>query len=449
MSPTPSLSLNELSAVEAARLISGGELKSVDLVASCLDHIQAVEDEIGAWQHLDRDFALAQARMADEKRQSGVDIGPLHGVPVGVKDIVDTRAWPTECGSPILAGRQPGRDACIVSLLLEAGAVVMGKTVTTEFAVYSPGKTANPHDTTRTPGGSSSGSAAAVAAHMVPLSIGSQTNGSMIRPASYCGIFGFKPSKGSISRDGVLMLSGFLDTIGVFGRSVEDVALIAEVLAVFDERDPDMTPQARPRLREAATSTPPLTPRFAFIKTPVWEQAEDDVRQGFEELKQLLGDDCDEVDLPEVFDNEIAWHRTIMNADLAKNLGRYYQDAGDKLSDILRGMIEDGQQYLALDYNQAIDVVEVLNAGLSEIFDRYDAIITPAAAGEAPVGLTATGSPAFCTLWTLTGLPAISLPLLQGGSNLPVGIQVVGARGEDGRLLRTSRWLAERVTKEQ
>ena len=382
-------------------------------------------------------------------RQSGADIGPLHGVPVGVKDIVDTRAWPTECGSSILTGREAGRDAHIVSLLLEAGAVVMGKTVTTEFAVYSPGKTANPHDTTRTPGGSSSGSAAAVAASMVPLSIGSQTNGSMIRPASYCGVYGFKPSKGSISRHGVLMLSRFLDTIGVFGRSIEDVALIAEILAAFDERDPDMVPRARPHLRETAASAPPLPPKFAFVKTPVWEQAEDDVKSGFGELTELLGDDCDEVDLPEVFDDEIAWHRTIMHADLAKNLGRYYHDAGDKLSDRLRGMIEDGRRYLALDYNQAIEVVEVLNAGLAEIFDRYDAIITPAAAGEAPVGLANTGNPAFCTLWTLTGLPAISLPLLQGGSSLPVGVQVVGARGEDGRLLRTSSWLAKRVSEEQ
>ncbi len=440
---------NELSAAEASRLIHSGELKSVELVTACLDHIESVEDKVGAWRQLDRDYALEQARTADEFRQSGAGIGPLHGIPVGIKDIIDTRGWPTECGSPILAGRQPKADAHLVTLLREAGAVILGKTVTTEFAVYSPGKTANPHDLERTPGGSSSGSAAAVAAYMVPLALGSQTNGSMIRPASYCGVYGFKPTKASISRNGVLLLSRFLDTVGAYARSIEDIALICECLFCYDERDPDMALRPRPHLSAVAMSLPPVTPRFAFVKSPVWDQADSDVQQGFAELKQHLGADCDEVDLPEVFNGCIEWHRVIMHADLAKNLGRHYKNAKERLSDRLREMIEDGQRCFATEYNQAIDAVDVLNAGMDQIFDRYDAIITPAASGEAPVGLDTTGDPVFCTLWTLIGLPAISLPLLEGASGLPIGVQMVGPRYDDARLLRNARYLAQRVTNDQ
>lgn len=443
------MKLNELSATEAAGRVHSGELRSVELVSACLARIEEVEDKVGAWQHIDQEYALEQARKADDVRQAGKDIGPLHGVPVGVKDIVDTNGWPTECGSPILSGRQPHEDACIVSLLREAGAVIMGKTVTTEFAVYSPGKTANPHDVTRTPGGSSSGSAAAVAANMVPLSIGSQTNGSIIRPASYCGVHGFKPTKGSISRHGVLLLSRFLDTMGVYARSIEDIALICECLFCYDERDSDMVLRARPSLSVTAMSEPPVTPKFAFIKSPVWDQADSDTQQGFKELREHLGSDCDEVDLPEVFNDAIDWHRVIMNADLAKNLGRHYAKAKEQLSSRLTDMIEDGQRCLATEYNQGVDAVDVLSAGMDQIFDRYDAIITPAATGEAPVGLGSTGNPIFCTLWTLTGLPAISLPLLQGSSGLPVGVQMVGSRDDDARLLRCARYLEQRVTDDQ
>lgn len=443
------VNLNELSATEAGRRIRSGELRSVELVTACLDHIESTEDRVGAWQHLDRQYALEQAHSADEFRKSGAGIGPLHGVPIGVKDIVDTRAWPTECGSPILAGRQPAKDAHLVTLLREAGAIIVGKTVTTEFALYHPGKTSNPHDLERTPGGSSSGSAAAVAANMVPLSIGSQTNGSMIRPASYCGVYGFKPTKASISREGVLLLSRFLDTMGVYARSIEDVALICESLFHYDERDADMVLRARPMLSATAMSDPPVAPKFAFVKSPVWDQADSDVQQGFEELTTHLGPDCDEVELPEVFNNAVDWHRTVMNADLAKNLGRHYARAKTLLSTRLQNMIEDGQHYLATEYNQAIDAVGVLNAGLDQVFNRYDAIITPAATGEAPVGLDSTGDPVFCTLWTLTGLPAISLPLLEGTAGLPMGVQVVGARFDDARLLRSARYLEQYAVSDQ
>jgi Asp-tRNA(Asn)/Glu-tRNA(Gln) amidotransferase A subunit family amidase len=438
---------SELSAGEAARRLHEGSLDAEELTRACLDRIEALEPTVQAWAHIDPDYALEQARAADERRVSGAPIGPLHGLPVGVKDIFDTRDMPTECGTTLMSARQPNRDARAVSALREAGAIIMGKTVTTELAMYAPGKTTNPHDPAHTPGGSSSGSSAAVACNMVPLAIGSQTNGSVIRPASFCGVYGFKPSFGAISRSGVLALSRALDTVGVFARTVPDLALAAEPLFGFDERDPDTHLRARQHLAAIAAQEPPLEPVFAFVKSPVWEQADDDTRQGFAELVDALGEQCDEVELPELFDEAVGWHRTIMCADLAKNLGRLYEDGGNELSDVLRGMIEEGQRCLAVDYNRAVDMIEVLNAGFAQIFDRYDAILTPAARGEAPSGLDATGDPIFCSLWTFMGLPAVSLPLLQGSTDLPIGVQMIGQRNGDARLLRNARWLSDHLAR--
>lgn len=436
---------SELTAIEAARRLHEGALSSEELTRACLDRIEALEPSVQAWVHLDPDYALEQACAADARRGSGAPVGPLHGLPVGVKDIFDTRDMPTECGSTLMRARQPNRDARVVSALREAGAVIMGKTVTTEFAMYAPRKTTNPHNPAHTPGGSSSGSAAAVACNMVPLAIGSQTNGSVIRPASFCGVYGFKPSFGAISRSGVLALSRALDTVGVFARTAEDLALAAEPLFGFDACDPDSLPQARQNLVAAATEEPPLDPVFAFVKSPVWDQADDDTREGFAELVEELGDQCDEVELPALFDEAIRWHRTIMYADLAKSLARFYDKGAEQLSEVLRGMIEDGQKCLAVDYNRAVDMIEVLNAGLERIFDRYDAILTPAARGEAPASLETTGDPIFCSMWTFVGLPAVCLPLLRGSNELPIGVQMIGERRGDARLLRNARWLSRKL----
>jgi Asp-tRNA(Asn)/Glu-tRNA(Gln) amidotransferase A subunit family amidase len=438
----------ELTATAAAAAVRDGELTSQDLVESCLQRISELEGTVGAWTHLDADYALEQARAADRRRGAGAATGPLNGVPVGVKDIFDTRDMPTENGTPLMAGRAPREDATVVSLLREAGAVIMGKTVTTELAVYAPGKTRNPHDPEHTPGGSSSGSAAAVAAGMVPLAVGSQTNGSVIRPASYCGVYGFKPSRGRISRHNVLAQSPPLDAMGVFARSVEDLALIGDCLMAYDDRDPAMAPASRPQLARIAAEAPPVSPAFAFVKSPVWDQADEDTQAAFAELAEVLGESCDEVALPGPFDRAVDWHRTIMYADLAKSFAALYARGKDQLSDILRGMIEEGQGVLAVDYNAAVDWIEVLNAGLDEVFERYDAIVTPGTTGVAPAGLGATGSPIFCTLWTLCGTPAVSLPLLQGAKGLPLGVQLVGPRGDDARLLRTARALVAQVRDE-
>lgn len=434
-----------LTSVSLARQIRDGLVDAEEVVRACLGRIDEAEEDVQAWAHLDADYAIQQAQQLDAIRGAADVVGPLHGLPVGVKDIFDTADLPTENGTVLDAGRQPEDDASVVSQLKEAGAVILGKTVTTELAVYAPGKTRNPHNPAHTPGGSSSGSAAAVAAGMVPLAVGTQTNGSTIRPAAYCGVFGFKPTHGLISRTGVLEQSRALDTVGVFGRSVEDIALLAQSITGYDEADPDSRVRARPRLLEVAGEEPPLDPMFAFVKSPVWETATEETRAAFAELSSFLGEQCDEVPLPDPFEQALDCHRTILCADLAKSFAHYHRAGADRLSETLREMIEEGQKILAVDYNRAIDWVAVLNAGLDQIFDRYDAILTPATAGTAPSGLESTGSPAFCTLWTLCGTPAITVPLMQGSDGLPLGVQLVGRRGDDARLLRTARWLTAHV----
>ncbi|MFQ5897776.1 MAG: amidase [Candidatus Methylomirabilia bacterium] len=435
------MGLVEMSAAEAAEAIRAGKVASEELVSACLEQIATLEERVSAWTHLDRDHALQQARDADLAQREGRALGPLHGIPIGIKDIFDTMDLPTEDGTVLHAGRRPTEDATAVSLLREAGAIIMGKTVTTELAVFSPGKTRNPHDPARTPGGSSSGSAAAVAAFMVPLAIGTQTNGSVIRPASYCGVYGYKPTHGLISRHRILQLSRLLDHVGVFARTIEDVALIAEQLMAFDDRDPDTRPQVRPKLVETVAQEPPVTPHLAFVKTPVWDRAAEDTKEAFRELVERLGENVGEIELPDIFMDAFAWHGTIMEADLARSFEREYERGKDKLSSILREMIERGQKHLAVDYNRAVGQIAVLNSLLAVIFERYDAILTPAATGEAPLGLGSTGSPIFCTIWTLCGMPAVSLPLMQGAHGMPMGAQLVAPREGDARLLRTARWL--------
>ncbi len=439
------MELYELGAVEAARRIREGEISAEQLTQACLDRIAQLEPQVQAWAFLDPEHALKQARAADEALSAGRPLGALHGIPVGIKDIFDTHDMPTENGTVLHAGRRPSGDAHVVSSLREAGAIILGKTVTTELAVYGPGKTRNPHDLERTPGGSSSGSAAAVAAQMVPLAVGTQTNGSVIRPASYCGVVGFKPSRGLVSRTGVLHLSSHLDQVGVFARSIEDAALLADELMAYDEDDMHMQPRARPKLRDTALQEPPLPPELTFVKTPVWDQAEADTQEAFAELVEHLGDRVKEIRLPQAFEHAVTWHRTIMEPDLALSLAREYTEGKDKLSKTLTDMIERGRKVLAIEYNHSVNQIGRLNEMLEEVFDSYDAILTPATTGVAPHGLDSTGSPVFCTIWTLCGTPAVTLPILQGSDGIPMGVQLIGPLNDDARLLRTARWLTEVV----
>jgi amidase len=387
-------------------------------VRECLDRIAEREPEVQAWEVLDAEGALAQARRIDRLR----DRPPLFGLPVGVKDLIDTADLPTAYGSPIHGGHRPERDAECVRRLREAGAVVLGKTVTTEFAVYSPGKTRNPHDPSRTPGGSSSGSAAAVADRMVPAALGSQTAGSVIRPASFCGVIGFKPTHGLLPLEGVHPLAPSLDTLGLFVTAIEDVPLLLGVLAGSPARE---VPEAKPRL--------------AFCRTEAWPRAAPDTQTLLEKAGMSLG--AREIELGPGFSGLIEAQIAIMGAEAARALkDKPEAEISGKLLEFLRA----GREVSADRLRAAREQADRCRRALDAIFEDLDAILTPAAAGEAPLGLDATGDPVFCRIWTLLGVPCLSLPVLKGPSGLPIGLQIVGRRGADERLVSSAAWILRR-----
>ncbi|MDZ4094160.1 MAG: amidase [Paracoccaceae bacterium] len=440
--PSPLLALG---AVDLRDRMASGALSAVDYTTACLAQIAAQEPAIQAWAWLDGEYAQAQARALDARRLSGAPIGPLHGLPVGLKDVIDTKGIPTENGTAIDAGRVPAQDAHIVARLRAAGAIIMGKTVCTEAAFLHPGKTRNPHGPAHTPGGSSSGSAAAVAAGMVPLAIGTQTGGSVIRPAAYCGVVGFKPSFGLIGRTGILPQSPSLDTVGVFARTPEDAALLAEVLAGHDPADPATAPLPAPRLLVTALAPAPVAPMFAFLRPPHYDTADDQTDLAFAELADLLGDQCFEARLPKAFDEAATIRQRINFAEMAKCYFGLERRGRDLMSAVLASAMDEGKATLARDYIAALDWRALLNAGLNEIFDRCDVILTPATQGAAPLGLESTGSAIFNGVWTLCGTPAITLPLFWAENGLPMGVQLVGRVGDDARLLRTASWLSHHI----
>lgn len=374
-------------------------------------------------------------------RRSGKAIGPLDGLPVGLNDIIDTKGTPTENGTLINAGRVPRDDAWSVARLCAAGAIILGKTVSTECAFMHTGKTRNPHNPAHTPGGSSQGSAAAVAAGMVPLSVATKTGGSIIGPASFCGIVALKPTFGLIPRTGILPQPPFLDTVGVFARSVEDCALLAEVLAGHDPADPATAPLSMPRMLGVAQSKAPAKPFFAFAKLPGWEQADPQMIAATENLAALLGEQCFEVSLPNL-DEVSAIRERINFAEMAKCYYGLERRGRDLRLDKLKAAIDQGKPVLARDYIAALDWREPINAGMDAVFAGCDVILCPAALGTAPKGLSDTGSAVFNGLWTLTGMPAVTLPVFTAQNGMPMGIQLIGRRGDDARLLRTARWLA-------
>jgi Asp-tRNA(Asn)/Glu-tRNA(Gln) amidotransferase A subunit family amidase len=412
---------SELSAVEAAGHIRAGELSSEALVRACLARIEAREPLIGAWAHLDPDRALAQARARDAEPPRG----PLHGVPVGIKDIFDTADLPTAYGSPIYAGHRPDRDAVCVQRLRDAGAVILGKTVTTEFALFHPGKTRNPHDPSRTPGGSSSGSAAAVADRMVPLALGTQTAGSVVRPACFCGIWGLKPTFGAIPTDGVKACAPSLDTVGAFARSVDDLTLALEVMAA------------------APIASAPLPERVAFVRTYEWDRAEPATQAAMADLAATVG--ASEVELPEAFAGLVAAQERLMAREAATALAVEHTDHRDACSPRLLALLDEGAQLTEADRRESLDAAAAGRAALADVFAVYDVLLAPAVLGEAPEGLDATGDPLFCRLWTLLGAPSVAVPGLRGPTGLPLGVQIIGPPGGDDRALAGARWLGEQI----
>jgi len=438
------MSSPKLSAVEMVQSIKKGEITSEELVKSYIEQIKKKEKDVEAWEFFDEEFVLSQAKKLDSLHQSGKH-GDLHGIPVGIKDIFDTEDMPTTDGTEIHKKNPSLSDCTVVSKLKQAGAIIMGKTVTCELAYYSPGKTKNPHDLSRTPGGSSSGSAAAVASHMVPLAIGSQTNGSVIRPASYCGVIGYKPTKGLISRHLVLQISRALDQVGIFSNSIEDAALISEQIIGHDKQDPDTSLNPRPKLLAASRQKPPMEPLLAYIKLPFMDKLDEDVMEGFNEVKDELKGQINEIELPAGFDGIPDWHKIIMESDMARSFSEEYKKSKNKLSDKIVEAIERGMKYSSVEYNEAFSKIEVANTYFKQFFHDYDAILTPSANGEAPKGLESTGDPIFSTIWTYCGMPSISLPLLQGKNGLPVGVQLVSSLYDDERLFRNASWLTSKI----
>jgi len=435
---------SDLSATEAASLIARGDLTSEAVITACLERSAESDAEVKAWTFIDRERALAQARAADEQRKSGKGVGPLHGIPVGIKDIIDTVDMPTEHGSPVFKGRQPRADAAAVAALRAAGAVILGKTVTTELATLTPAATRNPVNPEHTPGGSSSGSAAAVAAGMVPLALGTQTGGSVIRPAAFCGVYGFKPSFGLVPRPGVLSQAPSLDTVGVFGRSLEDIALLADAIQGYDERDPASIAASRPHLLARATEDFPLPPMFTFVKTHAWGEADAVTREAFGELVEHLGDKVEEIGIDFTTERGIAAAKIVQNVELAHHYGPLLDKAPELISQRLAGQIEEGRRLRGVDYFAALEARRELYATIEDLLTQHGQILTPAALGPAPKGLESTGNPVFCAFWTYLGVPAVTLPLLEA-DGLPMGVQLVGARRDDGRLLRSARWLVRHL----
>ena len=424
--------LESLSASQAAKALAQREIKASDLLLSCLDRIGQRESIVKAWVSLGKENALARAKALDK----GAIRGILHGLPIGIKDLFDTYDLPTGYGSPIYAKHYPSSDAVSVALMRQAGGIILGKTVSTEFASFKSGPTSNPHDDQHTPGGSSSGSAAAVADFMVPLATGSQTAGSIIRPASFCGVVGYKPSYGKISVAGVKSLAPSLDTLGCFGRTVEDVAL--GVAAMSGDLD------------LATIENLHNKPRIAICKTADWGLASKEVASALAlarfSAETIAKGKVSDLDLPPHLDRLREIQTRIMLNEMSRSLAFEREHFSKKMSPQINQQIIDGSQ---INYSQyATDLLEAKAASsyISELFaDQLDLIIAPSAIGEAPLLKEGTGDPVFCRIWTLLGLPCINLNIASGPNGLPLGIQLIAGPGKDRFLLSAARALAKKL----
>jgi Asp-tRNA(Asn)/Glu-tRNA(Gln) amidotransferase A subunit family amidase len=417
-----------LTASEAAARLCAGTLTAERLVGDCLERAQARAD-VKAWVWLDPEQALAQARAVDRAGRPGL----LKGIPVGVKDVIDTVDMPTQHGSPIYRGYRPFADAACVALIRAAGGVILGKTVTTEFANRHPRGTVHPLNAQHTPGGSSSGSAAAVADFQVPVGLGTQTGGSTIRPAAFCGVIGYKPSFGEFSRVGIKMQCHNLDTLGVIGRSLEDIALMRGVLLAQEPHPVDR--------RSAA-------PRIGFCRTPAWEHADTDAQALLERTASRLASAGAMVrDVALTPADILDHHRRIFEFEAARNYAYEYEAHGDKLSAALRdGLLTPGRELPLLAYVEAIETAEAFRRSLDDLFGQFDVLLAPSAVGEAPEGLASTGDARFNAIWTLAWTPCLTLPAGTGRKGLPLGIQLVGRRFCDEALLDAAAWVETRLS---
>lgn len=426
-----------LTVIDASKQIQTGALSAQDLITQTLDVIATREPTVQAWEYLNTTAALKQAIECD--RHSPYALGPLQGIAIALKDIIATADMPTGWGTPVHQGAMPGYDAAIVERLRAAGAILIGKTVTTEYATARPGKTRNPHNPNHTPGGSSSGSAAAVAAGMVPVALGTQTLGSILRPAAYCGVLGFKPSFGSISRYGVMPVCRDLDHVGLFARTVPDLQLLCSVLAIPDERDPDccgnLALQHGIPFDPTEASTDSI--KLAAWKTPYWSLIEPETQQRFLDLiaQPLQGFTLHSIDLSPALSQCYEDAQTLMGVGLAVNHGSDYDQHSDQLSPKLQEWIERGRQTSAIAYGTVRQRTVEYSKTLAQVFREYDAILMPVTTGPAPDNLADTGSPILCAISTLCGLPAISIPAGTAKNGLPLAVQLMGPKFGDCKLL--------------
>lgn len=423
--------LNALSALDASRMISRREITAEALVRDCLERIRERDADVGAWIHCDPEHALRQARLLD----SGPLRGPLHGLPLGVKDIFDTHDMPTGYGSPIYDGHRTRCDAASVALARAAGGVILGKTVTTEFATFPPGKTRNPLNPGRTPGGSSSGSAAAVADFQVPLAFGTQTAGSVIRPASYCGVVGFKPTYNLIPRCGVKPGSDTVDTVGVFARTVPDVAMFTAALMGNSAL---MVPEQ-----------PIAPPRIGWCRTHEWDRVQAEMAQAMEKAAATLsaaGARVTEMTLPPRFAGLLAAQKSIMGFEGARSRADEFLRFSDKLSAALRENFAGGYRIDHGVYAKALALGRECRSRLEDAFGDCDVLLAPSASGEAPAGLSSTGDPVMNQVWTLLHVPCVTVPAATGPNGLPLGLSAVGRIGDDARTLAAAHWIERRLS---
>ena len=432
---------NELTAGEAARAIKAGQLTAVELAEACLDRIEALDERLMAWVYVDREDVLAQARAADAKVASGVTLGCLHGVPVGLKDIYYTAGIPTRAGSRVYQDFVPDYDATAIDLLRRSGAVMLGKAVTTEFACLDPSPTFNPWNAAHTPGGSSSGSAVAVAARMCPAALGSQTVGSVLRPAAYNGVVGFKPSFGRVSRHGVVPVSWSLDTVGWMARSVEDAALVLQSTAGPDDNDP--VSAWEPINDYLSWIVEPPAPHIGLLRGYFYDGADAETRQHLDDVAQRLaeaGAEIDELALPDSIATAYADQRLIMSVEAAAfHEPMYRQQAGD-YQPKLRAMLAQGLEVDALAYTRALERRQRFSYDMARLAQQCEALLTPATPAPAPADRTNTGDPAFQGPWTSCGLPTLCLPTGLAESGLPLGIQLAAGPFAEFRLLIAASW---------
>ena len=425
------------SAAEIAAGVRAGRESAAAACAGALDRVAATEETVQAWHYLDAAEAEARARAIDDAGPRGA----FAGVPLAVKDIIDTADQPTENGTLLDEGRRPGADATVVRRLRSAGALILGKTVTTELACGAANATRNPHALSRTPGGSSSGSAATVAAGGVPLALGTQTAGSVVRPAAFCGVWGMKPSFGTIPRTGVTRLSRTLDHVGVLAGSAQDVALGIDAISGDDGLD--QASAGRPTTRLAAALSLPLgRPRLAFIREPAWEEVEPDAKAALEAAAEACG--ATPLTLGPPFDQAGAVHIGIMRREVAHALAPWYERGAADLSPTIRKHIEGGREIDADGYLALLDAADAMRRAFEHAMRPYDGALTPAAPGAAPEGLAFTGSRQQTMLWTMLGVPAINVPVL-AADGLPLGLQVVGRFGADAMTLRAAAWCSARL----